>query len=194
MREYKPLSKKELKRGKDRVKIFNTDSPMPWDKVFSRIRLGFPYGDLDKKYGHLRKIILFAILEEVSYDPEPSKLVDDIVDVRIRKKELAIKNPAMVATIEEAINEYAPDIYKKVAVLATAVIDKAIKEVPKEETGSNDVNNYITAAQKATDMVSITQRHASTIGVNMHKPLVEAFDFVEDFQDAEIEEVENKNG
>ena len=179
--KYKPLTKKEIKKGKDVVKIYNTDTLMPWEEVFTRIKMNLAYVDIDESYGNLRKIVLFAILEDVGYDKMMTTLFDDELKLREQKAEIIQKDgPVVIATMEEAVNEYAPNFAKKVATLLDAGVDRSIKLLNNEDSTSNDVKNVFSALQVATDIAGKTQRHSGAMGGGgLGVPMVTGFMFVE---------------
>ena len=190
--EYAPLSKKEMKKGKN-INIYNTKDPMPWDKIFNHIRMGLPYEDLHIQYGKLRKIVLIADMEGVKFDQKHHDLMSDEYEHRKQAKELAVSDPVLALSIHEAVNNYFPDLSRQVAIFANAVVQKSIRMVNEEDTTSNDISNLTSAVQKATDTVELTQRHGAGVNVNGGAMIaVTGFDYVldppTDHIDAEISE------
>jgi len=180
-RNYRPLTTKELAKGKESIKIFGTDTPMPWGKIYSKIRLDLPYEDIGYEYGHLRKIILWAEHDGITADPTVSKMFDDEVKNRSLQKEIAKIDPLVVETMQEAVNAYAPDVRKDVVIFASALVKKAIHGVNDDDATSNDINNYAKAVQTVTDTLEVTQRHSAGINVNGASSVqVQGFEFVLD--------------
>jgi len=173
---YKPLTKKELKKGKN-INVYNTKTPMPWEKIYAHIRLGLPYEHLHDMYGKLRKIILFAVRDGVKYEETANKLMSDEYEQRIALKSAATVDPVLVQTMQEAVNAYAPDVRRDVTIFGQALITRAIKMVNDEDTRSSDISNLANAVQTVTDTLSVTERHASAANHTTNNIAVEGFDF-----------------
>lgn len=196
MQHFSPLSKKEKRRGKKGIKIYGKDELLPWSTIYNKIKIGVPYEDLEYEFGQIRKIILWAIEDNIKYDKDIAKIFDDTIDVRLRQKELAKKDIDAITTIQEAVNVYMPDVYKQVTTFAQTVIQKSIKLANEDESTSNDMKNLTQAVQTVTDTLGVTERFASGVNIANAQVQVSGFDFVLDAPpepesiEAEIEEKE----
>jgi len=195
---YEPLSGKELSKGKEKLKLYGSKEKIPWDKVYSEIKLGLPYEDIEAKYGVMRKIVLWAVQDGIEYEPTLAEMMDREVENRMIQKEVAQIDPVVVQTMQEAVNAYAPDVRREVVVFTSALVKKAIAGVNDEASTSNDTLNYAKAVQTAMDTIEVTQRHSA--GVNINAAALQTptgFEFVLDTPpdaiEAEIEEVVEKD-
>ena len=159
--EYKSLSEKELRKGKYKVKIGGTKEPMPWDEVYSQIRVGFPYEDIAHEFGNIRKIVMFAIEDNIEYIDKVGELFDDEVSVAERKTNLATVDVTLVKTIEDGVGRYVPNFIQSVSVLLGDTIVKGNKIINSEYATSADLKNIMQATQLATDIAGATPRHAA---------------------------------
>ena len=182
----KPLTAKEIKKGKNSLKISGREDPMPWEEIYNRLSLGEPVVNIAKEYGHVRKIVLFAIRDKVELNPVYQKAVIDIVNNRETMKEIGRVDPSSAMTIQETANKYAPTLAEKVVKLGASSMDAMQKLINDGECTTNDHKNISAAALTWSDIVGLTQRHANAASLNVLRPVVEAFDFVEDYQEAEV--------
>ena len=189
---FEPLKPKEIKKGKTKLKIYGTDIPMPWIDVYTRIRGGMSLDDISKMYGHIRKITLFAILDDVDFDPSTSDTIDDIITTGRKINAIDAVNPNAARTMKEMANEYAPDLGMKVAQLSISVVDRAQKIVNDNDCTSNDLKNITTAIQSMTDTVELTDRHSKVGGNNITAIQVEGFSFVRDEPPVDVDAIELK--
>ena len=186
--KYEKLSKKELKKGK-KVKIYGSDEPLPFDEAYAMIQMGLPYEDIESKYGQMRKIVLFAILDGIKYEPAIANMFDKEVENRRIQKAVAQVNPVVVNTMQEAVNEYCPDIRKEITVFASQLVQKAIKGINAEDATSTDTLNYAKAVQVASDTIEVTQRHSAGVNISGAASVqVQGFEFVLDAPPETVEE------
>ena len=182
----KPLTPKEIKKGKGSIKISGTEDPMPWEEIYDRLRLGEPVVNIAKEFGHIRKIILFAIRDKIVLNEVLQKALFNMVDNRKDMKEIARTDPHVAMTIQETANKYAPNLAEKLVRLGASSMDAMQELVNQGECTTNDHKNMAVASLTWSDLVGLTQRHANAASLNVLKPVVEAFDFVEDYQEAEV--------
>ena len=193
--DCKPLTKKERKKGKNKLRIYNTDEPMPWTEIYTRISGGMSMEHIEEIYGHGRKIALWAIEDNIHIVPEISDTVDSEIEQRRKMKEIQVANPVVAKTMLEMANEYAPDVGKEVVLLSQSLVKKAQKLINDEDCSSNDLNNIAKAVQTMTDTIELTQRHSAGIQVGAGGSVnVQGFEFVldappeEEAIEAEVEE------
>ncbi len=190
----KPLTKKELKRGKNKVKIYGTKDLMPWADVYVRIQGGNTFEQINTAYGNIRKIVLFAIIDEIDFNQAVSDTVDEHISHERKMMQIDKINPKAAMTIKEMANEYAPDLGMKVAKLSMSMVNKAQDILNEDGCSSNDLKNVATAIQTMTDTMELTQRH-TTVGGNVLGTIqVEGFSFIEDKKPMDIIEGEVDNG
>ena len=182
----KPLTPKEIKKGKGSIKISGREDPMPWEEIYARLRLGEPVINMAQEFGHIRKIVLFAIRDEIELDEVLQKALFNMVDNRKDMKEIARVDPHAAMTIQETANKYAPNLAEKIVRLGASSMDAMQELINEGECTSNDHKNISAASLTWSDLVGLTQRHANAASLNVLKPVVEAFDFVEDYQEAEV--------
>mgnify|MGYP003643879348 CR=1 FL=1 len=178
--ECKKLSKKELSKGKDNIKIRGTKDLMPWTEVYTRISAGMSMEHIAEIYGNGRKIALWAIRDGIEFNPTLSDAVDGEITQRRKMHEVAVHNPDVARTMLEMANEYAPDVGKRVVMLSQSLVEKAQKLVNAEDCTSNDLQNIAKAVQTMTDTIELTQRHGSAIKISGGGVQVEGFSFVLD--------------
>jgi len=176
---FKPLTDSEVK-SRNKLKIYGTDELMPWTDIFTRISAGMPIEDLVEKYGHARKLTLFAILDGI----EPIQDIVDFVDKEIAQRRAMMRveeqNPVAARSMKEMINEYAPDVARSFIELTAAMIKKGQTELNDPECTTNDMKNIAAAVTQMTDAAEITQKfntNAGQVGLNIQ---VSGFDFVRD--------------
>ena len=176
----KPLSDVEL-RSKDKVKVFGTGEPMPWEEVYTRIAGGMSMEHIEEIYGNARKIALWAIEDNIGVVPEIADTIDSEIQQRRKMKEIQMTNPAVAKTMLEMANEYAPDVGREVVLLSQSLVKKAQQLVNDEDCSSNDLNNIAKAVQTMTDTIELTQRHSAGIQVGAGASVnVQGFEFVLD--------------
>ena len=188
--KFEPLSKKELKKGKSKLKIYGTKEPMPWDEVYTRIQGGMSLDDVNKLYGQIRKITLFAIQDGIDFNQNISDTIDEHIIHERKMAAVDAINPTVARTMKEMANEYAPDLGMKVAKLSVSMVNKAQKIINNKDCSSNDLKNIATAIQTMTDTVELTARHSTVGGNNITAVQVEGFSFVLDSKPIEAIEAE----
>jgi hypothetical protein len=179
-RKCKPLTPKELSRGKNYLRIFGTKDPMPWNTIFTRLAAGQSMEDIAKMYGHGRKIALWAKEENVQVDPTLNTAVAEEIEHRKRMTTIANDDPATATTIMEMVNEIAPDFTQKVAMFASKVVDVATKKLEDKFLEASDMQALTKAVQTATDTTGHTARHAASANITASNIQVEGFSFVLD--------------
>lgn len=175
--DFKPLTKKELKKGKNSLKIYGTDEPMPWTEIYTRISAGFSMAHIAQIYGHGRKIALWAIHDNIQYIPELKEVLDGEINQREKVSALQQANPVVAKTMLEMANEYAPDVGKKVVMLSSSLVDRAQTLINSEDSTSSDLLNIAKAVQTMTDTIELTQRFSSGVQVNNNNISVSGFHF-----------------
>ncbi len=188
-KKFKPLSKKELKKGKEEINISNTDDPMPWDRIYADISIGKPIEHIIEEYGHARKICLWAEHDEIDVNPALTKLVNEEAEHRSKMNKIAEIAPNIAVSIEEAVNAYAPNLAQEVAALSKSLIKRGQKLVQDADSTGNELLAIAKMMQTVTDTTGHTQRHASAVSINNNSISVEGFDFVEDKAPMTLEEV-----
>ena len=157
----KPLTDAEIKRGKDSLCISGTSEPMPWDEIYTRIAAGMNMEHIAMKYGHGRKIALWAVHDKIELIPAVSDLVDDEIVQRRKMAAIVDESPQAAATIQEMANEYAPDVAKSIVIFAQKAITAATDDIGKKKRTTLDLVNLTKAVQTASDILGTTQRHAN---------------------------------
>lgn len=199
---YKPLTEKEISKGKDALCIYGTKTPMPWSTIFTRIESGQDIEEIGKQYGHARKIALFAQLHGVTADPQLEEFVTTEARQREQIQEIANEHGVEKAvTLLQRVNEIAPDFEKKVAMFADKMVKKAIDKLDEKYIEASDMVNLAKAVQTTTDTVGVTQRHASATQINTGDIKVTGFDFVlgapppqAQVTDADVVDIEEDKG
>jgi len=179
-KEFKPLTEKELRKGKDSIKIYKSKKKMPWDKVYTRIKAGQPLDIIAQKYGNIRKIVLWAIEDGIDVDEELDSLVDDKIEVDRKMNMIEAVNPNISNTLKEMVAEYAPDLATEVAKFSKKAVKTAQRLISDKECTSNDFRNITAGMQTLTDMTSLTERHNKVGGNSVTQVNVTGFDFVQD--------------
>ena len=178
---WKPLTDKEITKGKNDLRIYGTQTPMPWNTIFTRIASGQDFDEIGKQYGHARKIFLFAQLAGVKPDPVVQELVEE--EVAHRKRLVAVANETsdeIAQTILQRANELFPDFQTNVAQFADKLIHKASAKLDDPYIESSDFLNLAKAVQTVTDTTGHTQRHASAASITTNNIKVDGFEFVLD--------------
>ena len=175
----KPLSPVEL-NTKNKTKIYGTEELMPWDEVYTRIAAGMDMEDIVEIYGNGRKIALWAVHDNIGYLEPIAELVDSEIEQRRKMAALDHENPTVAMTIHEMANEYAPDVSKSVALFAKELVEKARDGMKGEDVTSNDLLNLAKAVQTTTDVLGLTQRHASAANQTTNHIAVSGFTFALD--------------
>ena len=196
----KPLSKAELKKGKDKVKIHGTDTPMPWNEVYTRISAGMKMEDIAEIYGNIRKIVLFGIIDKVDLVPALSDMLDSEIVHRRKMDEIEAANPVMARTMKEMANEYAPDVGRDIVMLSKKLVAKAGKLIDATVTGDDgeeidlvtsvDLVNIAKAVQTMSDTIELTNRHSVGVHINTGNVQVENFAFELDYHEPKEEVIE----
>ncbi len=176
--DLKPLTEKELKKGKKKVKIYGTKEKMPWNDVYTRIRVGMKFEHINEKYGNIRKIVLFAILDEVDFEEMLSDALDEKIVADRKFNNIEAVNPEAGGAMRDMVVEYAPDLKKKAINLVSSAIDRGQQIINSKDCTSNDLKNVLQAVQIGTDITDITQRHSTNIGNSNLSVQVDGFDFV----------------
>ena len=189
--KLKPLTSKEVKKGKRTLSISGTDDPIPWDEVYDRLAIGEPVENIAKEYGHVRKIVLFAIRDKVELNPILQQAVVDMVNNRETMREIEKVSPSTALTIHETANKYSPTLCQKIVTLSETSIIAMQKLVNNGECTTNDFKNISAATLTFSDIVGLTQRHASAANIKVDGH-VDGFSIVADLPpiEAEIDEEE----
>lgn len=175
--KFKPLTEKELKKGKNKIKIFGTKVLMPWDEVYTRISAGMSLEHIAEIYGNGRQIALWAKEDDIDVDEDVSQFLDNSIVVGRQMNQIESKNPVVANTLRDMVSEYAPDIARDVALFSKAAVARASTLINDEECTSNDFKNVMSGMLNLTDMTSLTERHSTNAGnanLNIH---VEGFEF-----------------
>lgn len=184
---FKPLTAKELEKGKTHVKIYGTTEPMPWSTIYTRLSAGQPIEEIVKMYGHKRQIALWAQLEGVTAQQPLVDIVENEVMQRKKLGAIAKENPAAAETLMEMVNEIAPDFTRKVALFSEEVVDRSRELLKGQYIEATDVLNLAKAVQTVTDSVGVTTRHASASKNTVNNISVSGFSFLPDIAPEEIE-------
>jgi hypothetical protein len=192
---HKPLTPNELNIGKTRLNIFNTDTPMPWDEVYTRIAAGMGMEHIAHIYGQGRKIALWAIKDGITPNDTMSQLLDDEIEQRRKMQAVEIQNPVAAHTLKEMANEYAPDAAKNIATFSNELVVRAKNKLQEQRITSLDLVNLAKAVQTASDILGHTQRHANAASLTHNEIMVQGFDFQLDApQDTTVIEAETTDG
>lgn len=180
LNNLKPLSKKELKRGKNKIKIYGTDKKMPWTEVYTRIQAGMKLEHIADIYGNIRQIVLWAIEDNIEPNAVISDIVDELIVANRKINEVEAVNPTAAMTMKEMVHEYAPDVAKNVVLLANSMVMKGQSKLNSDECTTNDMVNIAKAVQTMTDTVELTQRHSAGVNIANASVQVQGFEFVLD--------------
>ncbi len=181
LKKYKPLTEKEISKGKESLRIYGTQDPMPWSTIFTRLASGQPIEELAYQYGHGRKLTLFAKLNNVQLDKELSDIVTQETNTRNKIVKIANDDPNTAITLLQRVNEECPDFQSNVALFADKLLQRAITKLDDKYIEASDMEKLANAVQKSTDIVGVTQRHASAVNIaNTNNIAVSGFDFVLD--------------
>ena len=184
--EFKPLKKKELKKGKEALTIYGTNDPMPWNEVYTRIRSGNTMEDIVYIYGHARKVTLFAIIDGIDVQKEYVDAVDSKIVADRTMNAIEVVDPVAASTMREMVVEYAPDLQRKAIMLVDSAITKGQSIINGEDCTSNDLKNVLAAIQIGTDITDVTQRHSSVGGNSVTQIQIDGFSIVEDINPNEV--------
>ena len=177
---FKPLTQKEIEKGKANLKVYGTQQDMPWSTIFTRISAGQPLEEIAYSYGHGRKIALFAQLEGVTVEPILEDTIAKAVDHRETMNAIANQSPEVAATMMEMMNEIAPTFQQKVAVFLDKAVDVATEKLNSKYIEPSDVDVLVRAVQRATDTTGHTARFSSTSDTTVNMQ-VTGFDVVLDY-------------
>ena len=177
---YKPLTDKELSKGKSYLKIYGTQESVPWSTVYQRLASGQPIIEVIKQYGHGRKIALWAQQDNVTLDGPSVDAINKGVEARNALQQVANTDPDTAKTLLQRMNELTPDFQGNVAIFADKVVRKAIAKLDDKYLEPADMEKLTNAVQKSTDIIGVTQRHSSGVSINNTSVKVEGFDFVLD--------------
>jgi hypothetical protein len=186
---YKPLSEKELQKGKTYLKIYGTSEPVPWSTVYTRLSSGQPILEVIKQYGHGRKIALWAQADNVQMDQPLKDTLTKGVEARQAIQHVANHDPDTAKTLLQRMNELTPDFQSNVAVFADKVVRKAIDKLDDKYLEPADMEKLTNAVQKSTDIIGVTQRHSAGVNINNNEIQVQGFEFVLDSGPVEQEQV-----
>ena len=188
---FKPLTDKEIERGKANLKVYGTQQDMPWSTIFTRIAAGQPIEELAHSYGHGRKIALFAKLEGVTVEPILEDTIKQAVDHRATMNAIAEQSPEVAATMMEMMNEIAPTFQQKVAVFLDKAVDVATEKLESKFIEASDIDVLVRAVQRATDTTGHTERFSTSNNGASLSVQVTGYDVVLDYQPPNHQEVIN---
>ncbi len=180
LKGFKPLTEKEIHKGKTHLRIYGTQDPMPWNTIYTRLSSGQPIAEVGKQYGHIRKLALWAQLENITLDHQQAAIIE--AETAVRKSIVTVANddPDTAMTLLQRMNEVAPDFQTKVAKVADKAIRKIDKKLDDKFLEAQDISHLMNAFQKLTDTVGETQRHSSAININNnHLNIPEGFSIIE---------------
>ena len=180
LKNYKPLSEKEKAKGKTYLRIYGTQDPMPWSKIYGQLALGQPLAELAYQYGHGRKIALWAREEGVVINTAQTELVQENVKVREKIQEIANESPEEAISLLDRVNTLTPNFQDNVAIFADKVVKTSITKLDNKYIEPSDIKQLADAVQKVTDTIGVTQRHAAGVNISNTKIAVTGFDFVLD--------------
>ena len=166
LKGFKPLSDKELSKGKAHLRIYGTQDPMPWNTIYTRMASGQPLAEIGKQYGHIRKLILWAKIDNVKLDQHLNNIINTESAVRDAVIEVANDDPEAAMTLLQRMNEVNPDFQTKVANVAHKIIEKISVKLDDKYLEAQDLSHLANSLQKVTDTVGETQRHSSGININ----------------------------
>ena len=177
---YKPLSDKELSKGKSYLKIYGTQESVPWSTVYQRLASGQPIIEVIKQYGHGRKLALWAQQDNVTLDTVIQDTVIKATEARQAIQNIANVDPDAAKTILTRLNEITPDFQGNVAIFADKIVRKAIDKLDDKYIEAADMEKLANTIQKTTDIVGVTQRHSAGVNINNNEIQVQGFEFVLD--------------
>ena len=93
---------------------------------------------------------------------------------------------------QQTANKYAPTLAEKVVKLGSSSIDAMQALVNEGDCSSNDHKNISAAALTWSDIIGLTQRHASATSITNNAPTVTGFAFKKPQALIEAEIVEEK--
>ena len=175
--DHQPLTANEKNIGKTRLNIFNTDTPMPWDEVYTRIAAGMSMEHVAHIYGQGRKIALWAIKDNITPNETMTALLDDEIEQRRKMQAVETTNPVAAHTLKEMANEYAPDAAKNIATFSNELVKVAKTKLKTDRITSLDLVNLAKAVQTASDILGHTQRHANAASLTHNEIAVSGFTF-----------------
>jgi len=178
--QYKPLTPKELQKGKSYLRIYGTQDAMPWSTIYSRLASGQPIIEVIKQYGHGRKLALWAQEDNVQLNTKSVEALSTAQEARQQIQSIANDDPDTAKTILTRLNELTPDFQGNVAVFADKMIRKATSKLDDKYLEAADMEKLANAVMKTTDLVGVTQRHSAGVNINNTAIKVEGFDFVLD--------------
>ena len=178
--QYKPLSAKELQKGKSYLRVYGTQDAMPWSTIYSRLASGQPIIEVIKQYGHGRKLALWAQEDNVQLDTKSVEALNTAQDARQQIQQIANTDPDTAKTILTRLNELTPDFPGNVAIFATKMLKKATDKLDDKYLEAADMEKLANAVMKTTDLVGVTQRHSSAVNINNTEVKVQGFDFILD--------------
>ena len=180
LKGFKPLSEKEIHKGKTHLRIYGTQDPMPWNTIYTRLSSGQPIAEVGKQYGHIRKLALWAQLENITLNHQQAAIIEAETAVRQSIVTVANDDPDTAMTLLQRMNEVAPDFQTRVAQVADKAIRKIDAKLDDKFLEAQDISHLMNAFQKLTDTVGETQRHSSAININNnHLNIPEGFSIVE---------------
>jgi len=182
----KPLSAKELAKGKSHLKIYGTQDPMPWDTIYTRLAAGQDMSEIAKMYGHKRQIALWAQQEGVQVQQPLVDLLEQEVTHRKTITAIADKSPDAANTLMEMVNEIAPDYTQNVAMFSSELVDVARTKLKSQFIEANDLLALAKAVQTVTDSTGHTIRHASAAAHTTNHIAVTGFSFLPDVAPADV--------
>ncbi len=178
--QFKPLTAKELERGKTHIKVYGTQDTMPWSTIYTRLAAGQDVEDIVKMYGHKRQIALWAQKEEVQVQPALVQVLEDEVSHRKNLNAIAKVDPAAATTLMDMVNEIAPDFTAEVAMFSQEVVQTSRELLKGRYIEATDVLNLAKAVQTVTDSVGVTTRHAAAASKTVNNIAVTGFAFIPD--------------
>ncbi len=190
LRKFKPLSPAELTKGKDHLRISNTDALMPWTTIYTRLSSGQPIHEVIYQYGQGRKLALWALEDGILLDETLEQIVEQEAQIRDDIQEIAADTPEVALTLLQRVNELCPDFQTNVATFADKMVQKAISKLNEDFIEAADMEKLANAVQKTTDIIGVTQRHASGVQISNTTVQVEGFKFVLDAPPPKVEAIE----
>jgi len=175
--DMKELTEKELAKGKNKLRIFNSRELLPWSDVYARISAGVPIEHIAQKYGMIRAITLWAEHDGISVVQEISDVVDSEIIQRRKMNAVEQSNPDVAKTLREVVNEYAPDVARDLALLTASMIRKGQSVLNEDDCSTNDMKNIAQAVQTMTDTVEVSERFSTNAGNGNISIAVEGFKF-----------------
>ncbi len=127
---------------------------------------GQPLSEIGKQYGHLRKLVLWAKIDNVQLDTQTQDIINREQTIRKEIIEVANDDPEKARTLLDRVNEVSPDFQQNIALFADKLINKVTEKLDDKFLEPQDFTHLATAVQKVTDTVGITQRHSGGININ----------------------------